>query len=503
MASGEPAGKILRFKKNEQLALAACILVGISMLLVMANPAQSRMSAWRIKAKQARKDLAEQRYDAAQRGYQSAMTMLQLEDAKADEAYDLTILLAESYRAEGNLTKSREVLDGIQKAIENGKSADPTLAIRFWRRRAEVEFSSGNNRKGLEYSRKILSLLEQHFPPSPALRSRLSPLLPIAAEELDLETFNYICELLSKEGWQTDKTLAIYLQGAYERLRNHVVVRVYKGDSSGAYRIVQSLANNDCFRDRKDELWYEYAKACFCTHRSADARLTMPILEEQAKRLEAKPESSANTRRLIELSHLMALIYEFSGSSSSKDTYEWQRVISLSAKLKPPHSVHDDLLLSRALNRIAMKEQQQPAKSLRLVLQSVKLTALDLARKDPDFLDLVETHLYSRGISANAYIALNDADKADAALSSISSSLLDAADKYGHRHFGLLYLSLAKLFLKNHRMDKAEASMGKGKKLINTLPPGTERTSALSQCQEVASEIAAKKRLPKEGVKSK
>ncbi len=468
----------------------------ISMSFLIAAPAQGRMNAWRIEARHAREELAEHHFDAAQKGYQRAMATLRTTNAKADELYDLTLLLAESYRAQGNLERARELLDGIQKEVEIGTPVDPTIAIRFWRRRAEVEFSGENKKKGLEYHRKVLPLLQRYFPQgSPAIRNRLLPLLTVAAEELDLETFNYLCDMVGKEEQQTDKNLESFLQGAYDNLKSQIFALVNKGNPSSAYRIVHALSNNNCFQKKKDDLWIEYAKACFGSQRSADAMLAIPDLENQIKQIGKKPRSNEDTRKMIELCQLMALIYESAGNSKKQDL-QWQRVISLTATLKPPHLQQDNLRLSRALNRLGTKPQKDQAKALESLQLSLKLSACpsDCKKTDPLYYELLETHLQSRGLLGYAYVAANDPDKAEATLQSVSSQLLDVAGKHAHLHFGVLYLHLAKLFLKDHRIDRAEACLAKAKRLTETTPADKDRTDVLEMCKTVADLIATEKR---------
>ncbi len=152
---------------TQKLNNRLCVFSAVMLSLLSALPCSAGAEPnWRIFGRQANIRLFEKRYIDSIDGYQKAIAALPSDENLDDVRLDLLLSQAEAYRLWGRYNDCGVILDEVRRELPKGESRDPTLAARYWRRRADLLLSLKQYREAVEAFRQQLLVIQEFFHPT-------------------------------------------------------------------------------------------------------------------------------------------------------------------------------------------------------------------------------------------------------------------------------------------------------------------------------------------------
>lgn len=118
---------------------------------------------WRQLGRMAAEQLKHRNFQQAENCYRQALSSLVQQNPSAEEQFDLQLLLVETYVEAGRYEEARAVLQNLQSTFDSHKFVDPTLPVRFFRRRAHLEQATGLLKEAVADNAAILTILRHYF----------------------------------------------------------------------------------------------------------------------------------------------------------------------------------------------------------------------------------------------------------------------------------------------------------------------------------------------------
>lgn len=402
------------------------------MLLLDVNFAQA-VTSWRSVARGARANLAHQKYGAAEQGYAQALDMLSNQNPKAEEIFDLKLLLVETYRRDGQYGKADAILHSLEPAIARNNFADPTIAVRFWRRRAELRCSQKRFVEGIACMKKAISILEKYFQSSSAtLLNNYTVLLRLACEQHDWSTIAEVLDKIHSDNRKPETTpgaselhqiaalkeaRAIAFNLVCDRASKLVAAQDYKGAM-----ILFRLMENDGHGEIGVQLLLSALMTNTRDKNFEKADVIVPFLNSALDKLS---ESDKQSLALKIAGHAeLACMYEIRGNAE-KQLSEWKKVLELYNKQKSGHSFIDEYHACHARNRISTLSEFKPEgasdRAIELISQSINATKLPASMhlSAPDLRAMRVMHVDSRVCFSWAYQTRKDWKNSETSLDSI------------------------------------------------------------------------------------
>lgn len=427
-------------------------------------------SEWRSISRTAHENLVKKNYLAAENGFEQAIATLQSENPKAEEIYSLKLLLVETYRQSKSYHKARELLSSMEPEIAAGNYFDPTITVRFWRRKAELEFSSGSQRLGIQYYRKAISNLEKHFDPnSPTLERNYLAVLHFAVLDSDLDT---IVEYLNKLK-KNDGNASYGIEAAFHVLYQSICKLLDRGDYREANRLVGALKVHPALLSNEVKLcigYTHYAKARGHTKVALDMTAVLLKLLDEVK---AKLPGRDGTNCQIEIHVAMGTAYSTEKDSIRKSVHHFKQALALSRTLAPLQTTIEQLSRASAIEGLVLLPGMDTEESLKLLQEPIDYSVLPIKESMTEgSLGRVRTiHVSSRVCAAMVQIAKKDPGKAEAALLSIDSETLKAHPvDIGRCLVAILYVDIAQLYKNQNNELKCSQALATAKELVKGLP---------------------------------
>ncbi|MBX9693972.1 MAG: hypothetical protein K2Z81_16425, partial [Cyanobacteria bacterium] len=165
-------------------------------ILVQSSSATVSSEGWKTVARAAHHNLADKKFSEAAAGFEKVSSMLEQTTPPPEALYDIQLLLAETYRQAGDTARASDILNSIEPLLTTHKFLDPTFAVRYWRRRGDLEGTIGNTRMAIRSYRKVTSILERYFEPGGrALHLSYRKLVDMLVKEQD---WSETCKILEK-----------------------------------------------------------------------------------------------------------------------------------------------------------------------------------------------------------------------------------------------------------------------------------------------------------------
>ncbi len=301
-----------------------------------------RESRWKRFSRSARSELAKGNNGKALLGYETALEELRKESPKSEEQYDLQLATVELYRRFKRYDEAEGVLSRMEDVILHGKIADPLLACRFYRRRADLRESEG--RKGLSNRDRLQVILVKEryfFRDAPTIINSTVRLLESIREERDWQTMLFLFAHWKKE--IDSGTVPIKVLNSFKLTREliygHVNDLIDKEELRAASDLLRKLFEVDSDYSTQITLWDKYVICCLGHKRIVDASVSIDTLHKILEKANSLPPSQEVTlsRRLD--AHL-ALINVFTARRRTERVHsEWIAIRELLATR--PSSVLD------------------------------------------------------------------------------------------------------------------------------------------------------------------
>ncbi|MBX9666629.1 MAG: hypothetical protein K2X93_03375 [Candidatus Obscuribacterales bacterium] len=150
-------------KLNQRLCLVNAALFSLTSVFPCSASVEPN---WRTLGKQANIRLFEKRYRDSIEGFQKAIAALPPAENRDDVKLDLLLSQAEAYRLWGRYNECLGVLEDVKRELPTGVAKDPTLAARYWRRRADLLISLKQYNEAVEAFRQQLIVILKFFHPT-------------------------------------------------------------------------------------------------------------------------------------------------------------------------------------------------------------------------------------------------------------------------------------------------------------------------------------------------
>jgi tetratricopeptide (TPR) repeat protein len=487
-------------KTSSRLILFSAIGLSTAMLCTVADkPVFAHLSEWRAISRSAGAALDKGRFSEAENGYLTAIQMLRKEEPKADAIYDLQLLLSETYRVGRNYGKARDLLEMMKPAILAEKFVDPTVAVRYWRRRAELEISTGNSKLGLTYYKRAIAILEKCFEPNSAtLERNYLAVLPLACSEAD---YSYITYLVNHVGGVTDDPeAASKTTFAFGTIYAGVVKMLRAGDYNAALRLFRAINTAKFFLADRVNAGITFVSFCFARRHVSEALMAVPMLEELSAQVKKEMPTEKGIELRLAIAANLAGVFEYAGASKYEQRNKmYYEMLALIDSVKDrPISVLEKYRRAQAIDRLAtsveMPAGRATDKAVAMLQESVRFSVLPpKIRLNPDELRLIEEiHIDSRTCEAWAHLSRTESEKADASLASINGSVLFKLPAAALVHVINQYLDLANLYKTQNKLDKCNSTLAIFDENMVRFPASAERQFLLKRRDSLFPKDSAK-----------
>lgn len=471
------------------------------------------MSSWRLLSRQASEDREAKNFQAAEIGYERAIEALKSENSKADEIYSLQLLLVETYRRSGKYHKAREILSRMEPAIKAEKYVDPTIAVRFWRRMAEVESSAGSTKTGLLYYRRAISILEKYFEPiSSTLQKNYVSLLMLACEESDydtiIETLNKLSETATKQNVMANGAI----ESAIGKLAARTQLTAEQGNYNEAFRQLKNVTGPSFRVANRAELWIAYGHICLKNSKFDEALKTVPILFHLTEEAKTKLPQNESVPLRMKLHLSIGTIFS-KGSEKEKAQCvpQFRKALSVSNELKAPlpfliRSWRVIAIEGIATGPCLMFSSRATDEAVKLMQEPIEFSVIPPKEKfaASDLKVVKDSHITARICLAITHLSRRDPVNAEKALVSIDRNLMKSYPSAGGSlAIANLYIDVSRLYFSENKRADCDRALAEAKKLTEGIQASPELNSLLEKYKAFESEIKTSSNALRKGTAKK
>ncbi len=230
---------------------------------ILQIPASANVEpSWRMIGRSAHILLFEKKYSEAIAGFQKAIDALPPAEKREDVRLDLLLAQAEAYRLWNHFSECGAILDEVKQELRKGEVYDPTLAARYWRRRADLMLSLGRKEELMLALRQQLAVTQKLFDPSSehflAVCEDMGNKL-VNAGDLDSlsELLHDVCKRMPTDA-KFQSIIAKRFRSLFDALISYVYKLYEENRMSKAKSVIVSLQETDPEKVRLGEVWLHY-----------------------------------------------------------------------------------------------------------------------------------------------------------------------------------------------------------------------------------------------------
>jgi tetratricopeptide (TPR) repeat protein len=449
-------------------------------------------SSWRVISRRGNLALQKSDYVSAERDFLQALAMVQNQNQHAEEIYDLKLLLVETYRLQRRYAEAMTILDQLRPVINSGKYLDPTMAIRYWRRLADIQFAQGLAQEGLQSYKTSVTLVEKCFREGASTRqASLLTLLSLATKYHD---WPLTMEALRK--LKLDENYVGSLPPGYDQVRRRCLLAIgfeaanqaREKKFADAARLLAQCAH---IAIEPRDVVPKYSSALdLCDKNTAVERMYfMPGLNALIKLIEKRPRSLENSRALID-AHVLAIdVYE-KAKQTKELTDHWTRSNMASHQIDPPRSFMDMFRRGQSNNWLANSEGCSTEHALALVEDSEKISPAIPQWK----LSEQEMFLYkiiyaeTRILLVRAACILKKPERAALTMDNLSMPMFRDYRNFVSTDPARFRLEIANLFFAQKKPQEARRQALLAQRLIPLDKANTDVKNLTAACQQILKE---------------
>lgn len=443
-------------------------------------------SRWKTISRAARADLLKGNNSKALLGYETAIEALRKENPKSEEQYDLELALVELYRRLKRYDEAEGVLSRMETYIQHGKVADPLLASRFYRRRADLRESEGQ--KGLCNRDRLQAILVKEkyfFRDAPTITNATVRLLESVRAERDWKTMLFLLAHWKKE--IDSGTVPKKVEASFKLTRDMLYDRarelIDKEELRAASQLLIKLFEVDSDYSSQIACWDKYVYYCMVNKHIVEASVSIDTLHKILAKIRSLPKPHEITLSQKLDAHL-ALISIFNARRrTERVNSEWMAIRELLATT-PTNSLdlEDSITYCESLIRVPVYmvktgyKTDQVIEELKVAVQEVALV-LERCKNDQDNLRRMrQADCRARFFMISTMIYRNRLKEAEAALKELplKKTLPNNFPRYRIR-LARLYALLAEGYITSKKLDKAMPffEVAKGILKEEEKPPGS------------------------------
>ncbi|MBX9670643.1 MAG: hypothetical protein K2X93_23775 [Candidatus Obscuribacterales bacterium] len=438
-----------------------------------------RESRWKRISRSARSELEKGNNGKALLGYETALEELRKESPKSEEQYDLQLAIVELFRRFKRYDEAEGVLSRMEDVILHGKIADPLLACRFFRRRADLRESEG--RKGLSNRDRLQVILVKEryfFRDAPTIINSTVRLLESIREERDWQTMLFLLAHWKKEidsGTVPSKVLNSF-KLTRELIYGHVYDLIDKEELRAASDLLRKLFEVDSDYSTQITLWDKYVTCCLGHKRIVDASFSIDTLHKILEKVKTSLPPSQEVTLSRRLNAHLALINVFTARRRTERVHsEWIAIREMLATR--PSSILDldeAITFCEAFIRVPVylvktgNKTDQVIEELRVAIQEGGIV-IERCKNDPDKLGRMRQYdTRARFFMISTMIYRNRLKEAEQALKPLPLKKIQPNNfpRYSIR-LARLYALLAEAYIASRKFEIAKPFFEVAKTILN------------------------------------
>lgn len=456
-------------------------------------------SRWQITGKEARIALYEGRFKDAVAGYERAILTLPPQGPVDDVRIDLMLGKAESYRIWKRLPDSERILDQVELELDKGKRIDPTLPIRYWRRRSDLLFDQGYILKSVEAREKALEALQNHFAPASEhfIKSSEELIARLVNDRHYSVLFQFMKRLMERipENQAVDELVERYYRQHLAQIRLRAGEMITSGELEQARALIDGLQNIDRRRVGLGVLWLQWLSTCLQAKETrllgnADEKLTSLIA------FYGNRTGKVAWREKLQCHVALDLLYKEKFQPDKQDA-QIMEAIRLIKLLGSEATSQEHIYLIKSYSRQAAELVKSNPKSpgalsyTRMMAEASRMPPKGIQAEHLE--TYYKLHCSSRIRLSGLYLLAGKLEEAQRTLSAINQIALNSLDM-GNLRVAQSYINLADACIDSGKKDKARSYLNRASAYLSSAKDYSNHAghSRLKQTMDKLHEVRVK-----------